>query len=222
MNSIRIHAGLLADTAGCVRTTKPRIKTTTVNVAIGRSTDMPEPCAYYATPDMDAYAYDCMYDPKRISLADAEQWVRNQLAEQGVNVARFINEDADDDARITYKAAGIYLAEQLYGQALKEDNPAAALDDIANAIPDTMPRVFQDMGTAPDLAAALLPSITGLVWAFTAIEHSRIEAGDGYGYLFDYMAGLLKNGADPNAIRRDALAAPARIRELAEQAGDDQ
>lgn len=94
-NSIRIHAGLLATTAGCVRDTTPRIKPGTVNVAIGRATGMPKPCEFYATPDADTYAYDCLYDPKQISLADAEQWVRNQLAEQGVNVGQFINEDED-------------------------------------------------------------------------------------------------------------------------------
>lgn len=164
-NSIRIHAGLLASTAGCVRNAKPRVKVDPTH------------------PRIDA--------------------------------------PLSDDTLITYKACAVYLAGELYDQALKEDNPAATLDDIANAIPETMPRVFQAMDTAPDLAAALLPSITDLVWAYTAIEHSRIEAGDGYGYLFDYLAGALRNGADPHLIRKDALAAPARIRDLAEQAGDD-
>ncbi|TQE40256.1 hypothetical protein Sipo8835_00145 [Streptomyces ipomoeae] len=127
-----------------------------------------------------------------------------------------------DDTRITYKAAAVYLAGKLYDQALKEASPVATLDDIANAIPEVMPEAFNAMGTAPGLAAVLLPEVTDLVWAYTAIEHARIEAGDGCDYLFDLLADGLKNGADPHIIRTDALAAPGRIRELAEQAGDSQ
>lgn len=161
-NSIRIHAGLLADTAGCVRTTRPRVK-----VDLTR-----RPCP--------------------------------------------------NTTRTTHKAAGIYLAGELYGQALATTNPAATLDDIADALPTVMPEVFAELGTAPDLAAALLPEIKNLVWAFNAIEYARTEAADfGCGYLFDYLAEALKKGADPHIIRRDALAAPARLRELAEQAGGD-
>jgi hypothetical protein len=43
--------------------------------------------------DMGAFSFEAYYDPERISLADAETQVRTQLAEQGVQVARFLNED---------------------------------------------------------------------------------------------------------------------------------
>ncbi|MFI2431954.1 hypothetical protein [Streptomyces sp. NPDC018693] len=47
----------------------------------------------WATPDTDAYAYEAIYDPARISLADAEASIRTQLAEFSVHVAGFLNED---------------------------------------------------------------------------------------------------------------------------------
>lgn len=213
-NSLRIHAGLLATTAGCVKNAKPRIKPGTVNVAIGRSTNLPEPCSFYATPDMDAYAFDCMYDPKRISLADAEQWVRTQLAEQGLRVARFINEDAalDDDARITHQAAAIYLANELYGQALTSDNPAATLDDIADVLPELLPAVFKTLGTDKKLAAALLPEVADRVWAFTVVAHAKAEADPGYGYVFDILAENVRHGRAPQAVRDEVPRVVAKLR----------
>ena len=150
-NSIRIHAGLLATTAGCVRNSKPRVK---VDLTRRRA-----------------------------------------------------------DTPLTCKAGALYIATAAYTEALTTTNPAATLDDIADALPTVMPEVFAELGTASDLAAALLPEIRNLVWAFTAIEYARTEAADhGCGYLFDYLAELLKQGADPHHIRRDALAAPARLR----------
>ncbi|MEV4864254.1 hypothetical protein [Streptomyces ossamyceticus] len=127
------------------------------------------------------------------------------------------------DAPGSYKAGALYIATAAYTEALATKNPAKTLDDIADAIPSVMPEVFSILGTDEKLAAALLPEIKNLVWAFNAIEYARAEAADsGCGYLFDYLAELLKQGADPQRIRTDALAAPRRLRELAEQAGDDQ
>lgn len=122
------------------------------------------------------------------------------------------------DDRLTHQAAAVLVARDMYAEALKQDNPAASLDDICDALPKVMPQVFQELGTAPDLAAALLPEVTDRVWAFTAVEHARAEAGDGYGYLFDYLADGLRKGADPHTIRKAALDAPKRIRELAAEA----
>lgn len=123
------------------------------------------------------------------------------------------------DDRLTCQAAAVLVAREIYAEALTHDNPAAVLADVCDALPEVMPKVFNDMGTDPDKAAALYPEIANRMWAFTAIEHSRTEAGDGYGYVFDLLADNLKAGGDPHAIRTDALAVPGRIRELAEQAG---
>lgn len=148
-NSIRIHAGLLSTTAGCVRNTTPRVKVDLTRRATRR----------------------------------------------------------------THKAGALYIATAAYTEALTTPNPAATLDNIADALPSVMPQVFDTLGTTPDLAAALLPEIRNLVWAFNAIEYARVEAADfDCGYLFDYLAELLKKGADPHSIREDALAAPARLR----------
>lgn len=100
--------GLMATPApACMlagQASRPRLKvvTKTVNVAIGRTTDMTVPCEFWAATDTDfdyGYGYEAIYDPKRISLADAEKWVRAQLNQQGVNVAEFINEDEDEATR---------------------------------------------------------------------------------------------------------------------------
>lgn len=98
-----------------------------VTVAIG-AIDGPlshgEPLNLWATPDMDEYAYEAVYDASRISLADAEQDVRTQLAEHNVHVAAFLNEDdATDDpdmpARIERHVDRILTA-------LREAKPTAA------------------------------------------------------------------------------------------------
>ncbi|MFI8297319.1 hypothetical protein ACIGCZ_15400 [Streptomyces nigra] len=119
---------------------------------------------------------------------------------------------------VTYQAAGVYVAREIYAEALKQTNPAKTLDDICDALPEVMPQVVKAMGTAPSVAAALLPGVTDRLEAFTAVERARVDAGDGYGYLFDYLADGLSKGADPKAVRAQALAAPGRIRELAAQA----
>ncbi|MFF5029216.1 DUF6907 domain-containing protein [Streptomyces collinus] len=65
-----------------------------VTVAIGATSDPTgQPVDVWATPDMDAYAYEAVYNPARISLADAEASVRTQLAEFGARVSAFLNED---------------------------------------------------------------------------------------------------------------------------------
>ncbi len=123
------------------------------------------------------------------------------------------------EERLTYQAAAVYVTGQIYDEAVKTSNPAATLDDIADALPEVMPDVFRAQGTSPDLAAVLLPEVTNRVWAFTAIEHARTEAGDGHGYLFDWLAEKLRAGADPHTVRTAALDAPGKIRALAE--GDE-
>ncbi|WP_216587538.1 hypothetical protein [Streptomyces brasiliscabiei] len=171
-----------------------------------------------AAPAFLAPALSCMAAPGK----PRRKFGRKQDQPAAGALLDHVDETTPADTLITYQAGARYLADQLYIQALATANPAATLDDIADAIPKTMARVFKAMATDPEFAAALLPVVTVLVWAYNAIEYARAEAGDGYGYLFDYLAAALRNGADPHLIRRDALAAPARIRELAEQAGDDQ
>ncbi|MDX2829469.1 hypothetical protein [Streptomyces scabiei] len=196
---------------------KPRLKavTKTVNVAIGRTTGMQVPCEYWATTDTEVdygHGYEACYDPKQISLADAEQWVRTQLDQQGVHVAEFINEDADDDTRLTHKAAAVYLANELYTQALTQDDPAKTLDDIADALPDVMPAVFKATGTSEQLAAALLPEVADRIWAFVVVAHARAEVGDDYGYVLDVLADNVRHGRDPQAVRDEVPQVVAKIR----------
>ncbi|MEH0627877.1 hypothetical protein [Streptomyces stelliscabiei] len=147
-NSIRIHAGLLSTTAGCVQNTRPRIK----------------------------------IDPTH-PRAD------RPLA---------------DDTLLSHKAVAVYLANELYAEVLKQDNPAATLDDIADALPD----LFATMGATD----TLLPEVADRVWAFSAIAHARAEVGDAYGYVLDILADNVRHGRDPQAVRDEVPRIVARLR----------
>ncbi len=127
-----------------------------------------------------------------------------------------------DNDHLTYQAAALYIAGKVYTEALSTPNPASTLDDVCDALPEVMPEVFQKTGTAPALATVLLPEVANLLWAYTAIEYARAEAGDGYGYLFDWLGGTLRDGADPHTVRKAALDAPKRLRALGGQTGGAQ
>ncbi|MFJ8349756.1 hypothetical protein ACIQ9J_26010 [Streptomyces sp. NPDC094153] len=107
---------------------------------------------------------------------------------------------ADTD-RITHQAAAVYVAAQIHAAATMDPDPAATLDDIADALPEVLPQVFTTMGTDPGLAETLLPEVADRVWAYTVVEHARAEAGTDYGYVFELLADELKCGANPAAIR---------------------
>lgn len=146
--------------------------------------------------------------------------IRDARANTRVSLAQLAAKTADpfagldDDTVLTYRAAALYLARETYAEALKQDDPAAALDDICDALPEVMPQVFQEKGTDPALAKALLPELADRMWAFTAVEYARTQAADHeVGYLFDLFADALKNGADPKTIRTEALATPKRLRD---------
>lgn len=122
---------------------------------------------------------------------------------------------------ITYRAAGLYAATAAYDEALRRPNPAATLDNMCDAVHEIAPDLAKVINTkaSADFAEGLRVATVAPLWAFAAIEHSRAEVADaGVGYLFDLLAENLKAGVDPRVIRRDALAAPARVRELARQA----
>ncbi|MBC2903995.1 hypothetical protein [Streptomyces cupreus] len=116
--------------------------------------------------------------------------------------------------------AALYIATAAYNEALTRPHPAATLDDMCDALAVIMPsllNVVKAKGGA-EYAEALQAAVADRLWAFTAIEHSRIEAGEGYGYLFDLLADSLKGGADPHMVRTTALDAPGKIRALAKAA----
>lgn len=124
-----------------------------------------------------------------------------------------------DEQRVTAVAAALYIAQYGYEQAITSPNPAARLDDMCDALPeawdDITPKLPKFAGKDLEFAETMRAAVTDRLWAFAVVEHSRIEAGDGYGYLFDLLAESLRKGADPHAIRTTALDAPRRIRDLA-------
>lgn len=124
-----------------------------------------------------------------------------------------------DERHATALAAALYIAQYAYGLATASPNPAARLDDMCDAIAEVWaeitPKLPKFAGKDLKFAKTMRAAVADRLWAYTAVEHARIEAGDGYGYLFDFLAERLSKGADPKAIRTDALAAPGRIRDLA-------
>ncbi len=127
-----------------------------------------------------------------------------------------------DEPRINTLAAAVFIANAAHTEALTTDNPAATMDDICDAWPDIAPQVTAVTKTTPALAEVLTDAVADRLWAYAAVEYARVEAGDGYGYIFDLLVEALEKGANPHVIRTTALDAPRRIRELAEQAGGDQ
>lgn len=123
-----------------------------------------------------------------------------------------VDAPVDDDTRLTYKAGAVYLANALYAQALKEDDPAATLDEIANDLPEVMTETFEETGTNEQMAAVLLPELVDRVWAFTVVAHARAEAEDGYEYVFDLMADGLKRGADAKTVRAEVPRVVEKLR----------
>ncbi|HET9326417.1 MAG TPA: hypothetical protein VFQ05_06590 [Candidatus Eisenbacteria bacterium] len=128
-----------------------------------------------------------------------------------------------DEQRISLLAAAVYIARCAYVEALKTADPAATLDEMCDAVAEIVPNICKIVRTPADstFAQTMRAAIADRLRAYSAIEYARIEAGDGYGYLFDLLAESLRKGTDPHVIRTTALDAPRRIRELAEQAGGD-
>ncbi|MEH0551240.1 hypothetical protein [Streptomyces sp. B21-101] len=120
--------------------------------------------------------------------------------------------DAPDDTRITALAAALYVANAAYTEALTTDSPAKTLDDICDAWPEVAPKVLGILNTTQELAEVLHAAVTDRLWAFAVIEHSRDEAGEGYGYVFDFLAEKLRAGVDPHSVRTVALGVPERLR----------
>jgi hypothetical protein len=125
---------------------------------------------------------------------------------------------ADDEPRVTALACALYVAKAAYTEARKMPNPAATMDEICDAWPEIAPQVLRVAKTTPEQDEVLKGAVADRLWAYSAVEYARVEAGDGYGYLFDLLAEALAKGANPHVIRTDALAAPRRLRELAEAA----
>ncbi|WP_019072416.1 hypothetical protein [Streptomyces hokutonensis] len=133
--------------------------------------------------------------------------------------AREHTEHSDEHTR--YAAAGLYVATCAYNEAITKPNPSATLDDMADSVAEIMPAVAKVVGADKaglEFAETLRASIADRLWAFTAIEFARTECGDGYGYVFDFLADSVRNGGDPHIARQTALDLPKRIRETAEAA----
>jgi len=127
-----------------------------------------------------------------------------------------------DEPHITALATAVWVANAAYKAALESTQPAKSLDNMCDALPEILPKIVSIVRITPELAEVLKDAVADRLWAYTAVEYARTEAGDGYAYIFDLLAEALEKGGDPHTIRTDALAAPKRIRELAEQAGGDE
>lgn len=132
---------------------------------------------------------------------------------------------AHSDEHTRYAAAGLYAATCAYDAALTKPTPAATLDNMCDGLDEFMTEIMAALsktfivtGDHMEFAETLRTSTADRLWAFTAIERSRAQCGDGYGYVFDILADGVRNGHDPHIARTTALDVPKRLRENAEQA----
>ncbi|MEU9264588.1 hypothetical protein AB0E04_03915 [Streptomyces sp. NPDC048251] len=120
--------------------------------------------------------------------------------------------DTADDARITALAGALYVANAAHTEALTTHNPAATLDNICDAWPEVAPKTLRILNTSPEMIDVFRDAVADRLWAFAVIEHSRNEAGEGYGYVFDFLIEQMRVGADPHSVRTVALGVPERLR----------
>ncbi|MFD9651728.1 hypothetical protein [Streptomyces mirabilis] len=108
-----------------------------------------------------AYDIEAAYDPQHIALADAETRLRVQLAERGMRVAKFLNEDDEQpgiDPKVTRALARLEADKQAARDAGRWSPDYArvlnALGEMfteANDVDSVLEVIFQ--GIADDLAA---------------------------------------------------------------------
>lgn len=154
-----------------------------------------------------------------------EEFTPAEARTKAIELRRLADKVTASDTRVTYLAAALYVANIAYKAAIEDSRPAKSLDNMCDALPKIMTEITASVSKAfkvtdanAEFAESLRAAIADRLWAFTAVEYARIEAGDGYGYLFDLLADNLRNGADPHDTREIALAAPQRIRDLNEAA----
>ncbi|MFE2684006.1 hypothetical protein [Streptomyces mirabilis] len=210
----------IASTDGAREHIEQASKTVTVMLRPGQLDDDGSTLVLWSYVKGGQYDVEAAYDDRTISRADAEKRLRAQLANRGMDVSAFLDDDRarehiGSETPVTYKAAALYVATAAYNEALTTPNPAATLDGMCDALPGIMPDVCKVVSAAREFAETLRAAVADYLWAYTVIEHARTDAGDGCGYVFDLLAEGLKNGVDPHLTRTAALAAPGRTRDYA-------
>lgn len=150
-------------------------------------------------------------------LADTAEQLRTGKTGNRFGLCASSDDGQGVEQRTTALAAALYIARHAYGQATTSPNPAARLDDMCDAVAeawdDITPKLPKNLAGADlEFAETMRAAVADRLWAFTAVEHARIEAGDDYGYVFDLLADGLKGGASPKAVRDDVPRVAARIR----------
>ncbi|MFJ9667362.1 hypothetical protein ACIRPP_22580 [Streptomyces sp. NPDC101219] len=152
--------------------------TDTVIVAIGRCPSLTAEAGveYWSTPDMTNYSYECVYDPKRVRLDQAEAWLRTQLAERGITVAEFLNED-DKPEPNSFDLAKVIAA-----------MPAA----VDEAMRKTLPGYY-----SPDKAAEIAQVAIEMLRSGQAPAEQPLTAADrGRAWQIKYLCAMPDCGLD--------------------------
>ncbi len=110
-----------------------------------------------------------------------------------------------DEVRITYRQAAVFITSSLETEALGTADPAETLGNILDALPEVMPEVFHEMGTAEDLAEALRPEITNRVRFIRDLYRARATADPAYAEILDIMLDATRDGADPADVSGQVL-----------------
>jgi len=111
---------------------------------------------------------------------------------------------SNTENEIQARTTALYIANAGYTEALKTPNPAATLDDIADALPDAMPELVRILGTTPALASILQSAITDRLSAYAVVEQARASTTNDCGWAFDLLIDGLHHGGNPTTVRADA------------------
>lgn len=116
------------------------------------------------------------------------------------------------DEQVTYQQAAVFVTNRLEAQAVTTADPAATLGNILDVLPEVMPEVLQKMGTADDLAEALLPKVADRVRAIRDLYQARATADAGYAEVLGIMLAAIRGGADPGDVGERVLELLAQAR----------
>ncbi|MEU8752047.1 hypothetical protein AB0C88_16290 [Streptomyces chartreusis] len=117
---------------------------------------------------------------------------------------------ANDDTS-TCQAAAAFIAGKIYDAALAAPNPAEALDNICDALPEIMADLLHTMGLSSEVSSTLHTELADRLWAFTRIAHARADINGDYAYALDVLAESLKRGTAPHTVRAEVPRLVARV-----------
>src|SRR5581483_8118704 len=112
---------------------------------------------------------------------------------------------ADSDDLVLHQQAAVYVANSIEAEALKTADTAKTLDNVLDALPETLTHVFRKMGTTPDLAETLRPEITKRIRFMRDIHAARAAGSEACREVWDILLDAIRKGSDPSTVMDQAI-----------------